>query len=65
MSQKPSVGRIVHIGVNPCAALIIGVSENDRCNLVVWQHDGSQETQLEVPYSAEPSDLAWSWPPRV
>lgn len=65
MTQKPSVGRIVHIGVQPRAAIIVGVGQTDRVNLVVWQADGWQFTKHDVPHSETPSDDAWSWPPRV
>ena len=63
--MQPTVGRIVHVGVNPCAALIVAVKDGGVCNLVMWGYDGVSGVLSDFPYSTLPSDTGWSWPPRA
>ena len=65
MTQKPSVGRIVHKGLEPTAAIITKVNGDETVDLHLFCIDGTTEHQTGIPYSETPSNTAWSWPPRV
>lgn len=62
----PTVGRIVHYGQTPMAALIVGVTSDTDCrvNLKIWGTDGLSEFSARgVPYSPTPAPQAWTWMP--
>lgn len=62
----PTVGRIVHYGQTPMAALIVGVNNTHDCrvNLKIWGTDGLSEFfARNVPYSAAPAPQCWTWMP--
>jgi hypothetical protein len=79
MSQKPSVGRIVHFvpggapEVAPRAAIVTGVHENGEVALTVFPVAESWDDAVP-PYAApripesptgEPTRGHWNWPPRA
>lgn len=62
----PAVGRLVHYGQTPMAALIVGTSPGpgDRVHLKVWGTDGLSEfSARNVPYSPTPAPQSWTWMP--
>lgn len=68
--MKPTVGRIVHYGVNglPCAAIITAVTVvngKDRIALRTFGPIGDDKIDLDAPYAETLTDGHWSWPPRV
>lgn len=74
MSQRPSVGRVVHYQKygtpggehksEPSAAVITKVNDRDtkRCQLFVMNPNGVYFN--DTPYSEMPKPGHWSWPPR-
>jgi len=64
----PTVGRIVHLhrfGAPPCAAIITGVVDGERVNLVAFEITGLTFA-LDVPAFREGAALPfWIWPPRA
>lgn len=60
-----TVGRIVHIGVDPVAALVTKANADGSASLRLFFPDGTTEHQENIPFSSAPSDFAWSFPPRV
>ena len=65
-TTPPSLGRIVHYGQTPMAAIIVGVNDNKKTvNLRAWGDDGTSEFGIrDVPYSTKPAAGCWSWPTR-
>lgn len=69
MSEKPSVGRIVHYRSstgNEClAAMVIwvGGGEYELVNLHVYYRDGGQASRFAVKEGTESGD--WHWPERT
>lgn len=75
MSQKPTVGRIVHYYVTdkdevPLAAIVTFVSTVESTdgvplvNLVVFDRDGGAFFPQGVAFSEAPQNRTWRWPPR-
>ena len=62
----PTVGRIVHYGLTPMAAIIVGVNRpSGSVNLRAWTQDGNGEFVVnDVHYSPTPEHKHWTWPPR-
>lgn len=63
MSQKPTVGRIVHLAGadgNPIAAIVTAVLPNGNIKATPFDPAGSFEWE-EV---TEPGQAGWAWPPR-
>jgi hypothetical protein len=76
MSQKPTVGRIVHytsdvMEEDPWPAIIVFVSAVESTggvplvNLAAFDNTGRSRPLLGVAYSETPKPGCWSWPPRV
>lgn len=67
--QKPTVGRTVHYqsynerGKCAYAAIITQVNDDGTVELVTFGPN-SVYFQHAVPYSEEPKESHWSWPPR-
>lgn len=76
MTQKPSIGRIVHVYGDklssmgdtlngPEAAMIVGLHEEEGVvDLVVFQSNGIFHKN-RVSYSETPRSYRWTWPPKV
>lgn len=63
MSQKPAVGRIVHLAGadgNPIAAIVTAVLPNGAINAHPFLPYG-----IEWEEATEPGQAGWSWPPRT
>lgn len=70
MSQKPSVGRIVHYlpygAAAPLAAIITRINEDETVNLTVFASDQIGAAVMRFTYVSEGEYFGqWSWPPRV
>jgi len=75
MSQKPTVGRVVHYfkrhmnpghDDNPYAAIIVDVPGGDRVMLrVLSKISPSLDENVLAEYAADPELGSWSWPPRA
>lgn len=77
--MQPTIGRMVHFTgcdeeggcTGPYAAIVTKVhpaTENDveRVDLVTFGPQSIYfQLQVQVAFSAEPTPLFWSWPPRV
>lgn len=67
--MKPTVTRLVHYhheGLEPLAALIVKVNEDDTVNLTVFgEQGGFFGTIIGCKYSEKPENGCWSWPPKV
>jgi len=68
--MKPTVGRIVHFGMNgvPFAALITAVTVvegKERVALRIFSPVGSDAVDFDAPYAETLTDDHWSWPPKV
>lgn len=70
-AQKPTVGRIVHVGylekgaLVPCAALVALVHEDGTTvNAAVVLPSAITVGSSHIPHSAELRDGCWSWPAR-
>ncbi|MDJ0321839.1 hypothetical protein [Pseudarthrobacter sp. PS3-L1] len=65
MSQKPSVGRIVHLtgaDGNPIAAIVTAVMPNGAIKAHPFIPNENDITWDEC---QEPGQAGWSWPPRA
>lgn len=63
--QVPTVGRVVHYGTTPQAAIVTAVHSDGRVTLRVFTSDGDIEfAARRVEFSPVPRMLCWSWPPR-
>lgn len=79
MEQQPSQGRVVlfverdygsitasdQVKFTTWPATIVLVHPDGRVGLNVSKPYGMLEWQEAVPYSAEPAESSWHWPPRV
>lgn len=69
--SAPSVGRIVHLhrkqmSDQPIAGIINYVHAESRVDVTAFLNQGSGSGLItHVPYSREPQEGHWSWPPRV
>lgn len=71
--MKPTIGRTVHFNTccRTCAAIITGLVEpatigaDNVVNLHVMPSGGPAHELTAVPFSEEPAEGHWSWPPRV
>lgn len=61
-----AVGRVVHFGDAPHAAMVTRLNSDGTVNLAVF-HDGMKSTQYvdNVWHWTGPKAKHWSWPPRV
>ncbi len=67
--MKPSIVRMVHY-VTPDqqhhAAMVVYVSDGDRCNLVIWNEFGGQYFHEEAAFDPTATiPGTWHWPEKV
>lgn len=64
----PTVGRIVHYTTMDSEltrpAIVVEVQEDDALDIVVFNLHGASFVGF-VPFSAEPAEGHWSWPPKA
>lgn len=70
MTTLPTVGRMVHYydctwQKEPIAAVVTWVDGSNVKLTLLRPGDAPHAMSTRVPFSEEPKDCCWSWPPRV
>lgn len=72
MLPVPTLGRIVMFGggdapsLTPMPGIVVKQNDDPRGNIsIMVLHEAGSSRALDVPYSKEPKNGAWWWPPRV